>query len=402
MLAAALSSGFCSVGVDVAVLGIAPTPAASFAVRNNDFDLAAVISASHNPPKDNGIKFFDADGRKISEEQEKEIENIFEETEQFPTEYIGVIERDESLLKGYMEWLQSFLPNDLKGLRIVIDAANGGASYLVKELFLKSDMDVRFYNCEPNGENINVHCGATSPENIRKLTLQEGADIGIAFDGDADRCIFCDEKGNLINGDRFMGIWAVHQKSKNNLEPPIVVGTVMSNTGFENALKEYNVQFVRTPVGDRNVAQKMEELEAKIGGEQSGHILFKDLVPTGDGILTALKMISILQETKIPASKLPPLYENIPQMLVNVRVEDRDWEAKPKVVQLVENAKKELSSCGRIVLRASGTQPVIRVMVEAKHVSLRDSITKQVVDVLVSECRGHIASSTDLTNSLGE
>ncbi|HWP31497.1 MAG TPA: phosphoglucosamine mutase [Fimbriimonadales bacterium] len=402
MLAAALSSGFCSVGIDVATLGIAPTPAASYIVRSNDFDLAAVISASHNPPRDNGIKFFDKNGRKLSEKQEKEVENIFEEVEYFPTENIGVIERKESLLKDYLEWLRGFLKNDSKSLKIVVDAANGGASYLVQELFSKSDMDVRFYGCEPDGENINVNCGATSPETIRRLTVEEGADIGIAFDGDADRCIFCDERGNLINGDRFMGIWAVHQKNKNRLEPPIVVGTVMSNTAFENALKSYNIQFIRTPVGDRNVSQKMEELQAKIGGEQSGHIIFGDFVPTGDGFFTALQMISILQETKLPASKLPPLYDNMPQILVNVRVEDRNWESKPRIVRIVENAKEELSSCGRIVLRASGTQPVIRVMVEAKDINLRDSITKQIVDALISECKGCVASSTDLTNSLGE
>lgn len=403
MLGAALASGLASKGMEVTTLGIAPTPAVSFAVRAGSFDLAAVISASHNPAKDNGIKFLGSDGAKLTPSDELQIEETFNAGAKVSSPQIGWIESDSSWISRYTEWLLSIHQERLDGLKIAVDCANGAAYRIAPEILNILGAETISVGVEPDGANINDKCGATNPTHISQIVTTNKCDVGVAFDGDADRCVFTDEHGDLINGDRVMACWAIDAMARGELDPKVVVGTVMSNLGFEHALRENGIALERTPVGDRNVAKKMKELGAKIGGEQSGHIIFSDFVPTGDGLLTMLQMLVVLKRARVPASQLPPVFENWPQAMVNVHVERKNgWERIEAIRVALSAGEESLIGRGRLLVRASGTQPMIRVMVESRDQDLRDQVLDHLVRTIENELRGRAGERIELTNALGD
>jgi phosphoglucosamine mutase len=405
MLGAALASGFCSVGVDVVAMGIVPTGCVSFVARTGDFGLGAVISASHNPAPDNGIKLMGHDGCKVSESAEEAIEGLMESpvASRPLGADVGDLVSDRSEVSRYMQFLESLVPERLDGLSLSVDGAHGAAYELGPEVFRALGASVRCIGVSPDGMNINAGCGATKPEAVQEFTKASGSHFGIAFDGDADRAVFSDEKGRLINGDRTMAIWCAHWSKQGALDPPIVVGTVMSNGGFESYMRSQGVSLERTPVGDKYVAQRLRETGAMVGGEQSGHIIFPEHGPTGDGLITALEVLRVLKREGRQASEFYGDYESLPQLLVNVKVRDQSgWDSVPAVSSALKSAEAELDGNGRISVRASGTQPMIRVMVEAKSAPLCDRLVDEIVGALESELSGEIYSRVDLTYALGD
>lgn len=404
MLEAAVSAGLCSTGVSVLCLGVAPTPAVSYVARTGPFGMGIIISASHNPAPDNGIKLVGHDGRKLPDESELEIENLAGKEFSRPTgALVGPILRDNRPLLDYLDMLQQIVPEGLAGMRIAVDCAHGAASALGPEILRRLGADVITTGDTPDGLNINAEGGATKPETIQELTVKSHADVGVSFDGDADRVVFSDESGRLINGDRTIGIWAVHQQRLNQLNPPVVVGTVMSNGGFERYMTLRGIRLERTPVGDKYVAQKIAETAARIGGEQSGHIIFPEHGPTGDGLVTMLEVLRVLKSEGRPASSYYEEYQPWPQMLVNIEVADRaTWGDGAQVRAALEAAEQQLKGQGRINVRASGTQPMIRVMVEASGYEVRDEVVSDVVAALEREAGGKVYSRVDLTHALGD
>ena len=404
MLEAAVSAGLCSTGISVLCLGVAPTPAVSYVARTGPFGMGIIISASHNPAPDNGIKLVGHDGRKLADEAELAIENLAGKEYQRPTgELVGPILRDNRPLLDYLDMLQKIVPEGLAGMRIAMDCSHGAASALGPEIARRLGADVQVIGDSPDGLNINAEGGATKPETIQEYTVRTGSHIGVAFDCDADRVIFSDQQGRLINGDRTIGIWAVHQQRLHALNPPTVVGTVMSNGGFEQFMTLRGIRLERTPVGDKYVSQKLSETNARIGGEQSGHIIFPEHGPTGDGLVTMLELLRVLKSDGRPASSYYDEYLPWPQMLVNVEVADRaTWGDGPAVRESLDAAQQRLEGQGRINVRASGTQPMIRVMVEASSYELRDAVVADVVGTLEREAGGKVYSRVDLTHALGD
>jgi len=397
MLGAALAAGFNSAGIDTVSLGVVPTPTVSHAVRTGDqFALGAVISASHNPAPDNGIKFLGHDGRKLTDQVEAAIEAEIDSLPSAAGSGVGLLKQDRGPAEAYLQWLAGLLPERLDGFKVAMDCANGAAYELAPRLLKQLGAEIIAIGIEPDGDNINAQCGATNPGMIQQLTVETGASIGVAFDGDADRCVFSDERGVLVNGDRTMGIWAAWHGA------PSIVGTVMSNMGFENALKELHIRFERTRVGDKYVARKMEEIGARIGGEQSGHLIFSEWTPTGDGLLTAIQMLRVLRLSGCAVSELPPVFDNWPQLLVNIGITGKEaWIDAESLHSFIESKQAELDG-GRIVVRPSGTQPMIRVMVESKDRENRDLVTEEIVSRVVSELGGEVHGRVDLTNALGD
>jgi phosphoglucosamine mutase len=404
MLGAALASGFNAVGIDVTALGHAPTGAISWAARRGEFGLGAVISASHNPAPDNGIKLMAADGSKIPSELESFIEANLYESEGWSTgSEIGVIHSSTESLDGYADWIVELCPERLDGMRIAIDASNGAAYRLGIEVFHRLGASVISASHEPDGDNINAECGATCPAFIQSLTKAEGAAIGIAYDGDADRAVFSDGQGRLINGDRMMAMWCAHWMRHGRLEPAAVVGTVMSNSGFETYMKSQGINFDRVHVGDKYVSARLAEIQGRIGGEQSGHIIFPEHGPTGDGLVTAVELCRVLQREGKSAAELMGDFDNWPQALVNVQVERKDgWSENPAIAEAIRSGEAAVGAGGRVNVRASGTQPLIRVMVESQDESARDHAAEAIVGALLAECGGRVYSRVDLTHDLGE
>lgn len=404
MLEAAVSAGLCSAGVSVVCLGIAPTPAVSYVARTGPFGLGVIISASHNPAPDNGIKFVGHDGRKLADEAELAIEGLAGGEFARPTgELTGIVIRDNRPLLDYLDMLEKIVPERLEGMRVAVDCANGAAATLGPEILRRLGAEITVVGDKPDGLNINADGGATKPEVVQELTRRSGATIGVAFDGDADRAVFSDDQGRLINGDRTIGIWAVHQQRQGTLIPPTVVGTVMSNGGFERYASLRGIKLERTPVGDKYVAQKIAETGARIGGEQSGHIIFPEHGPTGDGLVTMLELLRVLQTDGRPASSYYNEFEPWPQLLVNVEVADRaTWHEGPSVSSALAHAEAALAGHGRLNVRASGTQPMIRVMVEAETYQLRDQVAAAIVGAMEQEAGGKIYSRVDLTHALGD
>ena len=402
MLAASLASGLCSVGIDVVTIGVAPTPTIAFVARTGEYGLGAIVSASHNPAPDNGIKFVGHDGCKLADEVEELIESLMEIEEAGPTGAgVGTYTTDRSEINGYMKLLESVVPERLDGMKVAVDAAHGAAFELGPEILKILGAEVTLIGANPDGMNINAEGGATKPDTVQKLTQEVSADIGVAFDGDADRAVFSDEKGRLINGDRTIGIWAAHYQKSNELNPPVVVGTVMSNGGFELYVTSLGITLERTPVGDKYVAQKIKETGALIGGEQSGHIIFPRRGPTGDGLVTMLELLRVLKREGRPASSFYDDYEPWPQIMINVAVDSTDsW--KKKIAAELEHAETELVGRGRVVVRPSGTQPVIRVMVEADEYEMRDRLADHIVEAMVREMGGVAHGRVDLTYALGD
>lgn len=405
MLGAALGAGFCSVGVSVTAVGVVPTPTVSYIVRKEDFGMGVVISASHNPAPDNGIKLFGHDGRKLPDEVEIEIESLMESRiDKRPVgEKVGYLKTSRASVEAYLSYLVSLVPERLSGMKVAVDAAHGAAYELAPDVLTRLGAEVLLIGAEPDGININEEGGATKPATIQAFTQEAGADVGVAFDGDADRAVFSDEKGALINGDRTLGLWSAHWRKFGGLEPAVVIGTVMSNGGFAKYMSDEGIELVRAPVGDKYVSQKIGETGAKIGGEQSGHIIFPECGPTGDGLVTMLQVLRVLKREKRPASAFSADYEPWPQLLVNVSVADKDaWKEPAQVQEALKQGEKELGERGRLVVRASGTQPMVRVMVEADDYALRDSVTDAIVNALIEHSGGKIYSRVDLTHALGD
>jgi phosphoglucosamine mutase len=404
MLGAALASGLCSGGVSVTTLGVAPTPTVSFVARTGDFSLGGIVSASHNPAPDNGIKFVGHDGRKLPDEVELQIESFMEDGPQPPIGAgVGWLEPGPELIQAYLHFLVSVVPERLDGMKVAVDGAHGAAYALGPEVLRLLGAEVHSTGVSPDGMNINAEGGATKPETVGAFTVSSSCHVGVAFDGDADRAIFCDEHGKLINGDRTMGAWAVHRQREGDLEPAVVVGTVMSNGGFERYLTDQGIKLERTPVGDKYVAQRIQQTGALIGGEQSGHVIFPRRGPTGDGLVTMLEFLRVLKTESMPASHYSAEYEPWPQLLVNVTVAEMDgWKEKEGVAGALERGEKRLGSDGRIVVRPSGTQPMIRVMVEALDSNARDEVAASIVTAMEEDLGGKIYSRVDLTHALGD
>lgn len=374
MLETAMASGICSMGVDVLLVGPMPTPGIAFLTRSLRADAGVVISASHNPFQDNGIKFFARDGFKLPDAVEAEIEDlVFAGSIDHlrPTAgEIGKAFRIDDALGRYNVFAKHTFPRDrtLDGLKIVVDAANGAGYKVAPEVLEELGAEVWTIGCDPDGENINDGCGALHPEGLQQRVRELGADLGIALDGDADRCLLVDEKGNLVDGDQILAIAAHHMSRQGTLRNGSVIATVMSNLGLEVCLRDIGVGLVRTPVGDRYVVEEMRRTNGNLGGEQSGHIILLDNNTTGDGLITALGVLAIQVEAQRPLSELASVMTRFPQVLVNVRVrERRDVTADHTVAGLIREIEGGLGDRGRVLVRASGTEPLIRVMVEGEQ-----------------------------------
>jgi len=403
MIGAALAAGFNSAGCEVLSLGVAPTGAVSYIARTGDFDLAAVISASHNPAEDNGIKFIASNGCKVTDEFEIAIENGLGNSPKAAPLEVGRIDQSKGELARYEQYLMSLCPEGLRGLRICVDGANGAAYQLGSDVLENLGAEIIRIGNTPNGFNINAEGGATKPHILQEAVVKHGADVGLAYDGDADRAIFSDSQGRLINGDRMMAFWAIQAQKEGVLTPNAVVGTVMSNGGYQAFLEANGIELHRADVGDKYVAAKMRELDAKIGGEQSGHIIISEFGPTGDGLITAIAFFRTIIASGLPASHAVDSFENWPQLLTNLTVnEPKSWANIPAVKEAVEQAEVRIKGVGHVNVRPSGTQPMLRLMVEARELALRDEISSHLVKVILDSMGGKIYSAVDLTHALGD
>lgn len=371
MLESAIAAGLCSVGADVVTLGTVPTPAVAYLVANSDADAAIMLSASHNPYEFNGIKIFGAEGFKLTDEEEMEIEEIvLDHVLPYDLKWndeLGVIRSGETLVEQYIDHIVSTVEGDLSGIRVAADCANGSASATAAKIFAKLGADVTILNDEPNGVNINDNCGSTHIEVLGKYVRENGFDLGVAFDGDADRCLAVDESGELVDGDKLIAIFASQLKQEGKLANDTAVVTVMSNMGFFKFAEQSGIHVEKTSVGDRYVLQNMLEHGHCIGGEQSGHIIFREFMTTGDGQLTAVQLLWAIKKSGKKLSELAQLMQVYPQVILNVRA-DKEMKRMVKVDEGVLKRQQQLeegmNGNGRILVRPSGTEPVIRIMVE--------------------------------------
>ena len=387
MIETALMSGFTSVGMDVFQLGPMPTPAVAMLTRSLRADLGVMISASHNPYEDNGIKFFDPDGYKLSDETEQEIEALIEVPSQgllAPADRIGRATRVESAQERYIEFAKRTLPKNLRldGLRIVIDCANGAGYKVAPEALWELGAEVVKIGVEPNGRNINLKCGSTAPEALCDKVREVRADIGIALDGDADRVVIVDEKGHIVDGDQLIAVIAESWHRRGKLAGCGVVATVMSNLGLERYLQGIGISLARTAVGDRYVVEHMRKHGYNVGGEQSGHMVLSDFTTTGDGLVTALQVLATVVSTAKPVSEVCKRFHPLPQILRNVRYSDGKPLEDMRVRAAIEGAKERLGDQGRVVIRPSGTEPVIRVMAEGDDERLVNTVVGDIVDAV--------------------
>ncbi|ROR03034.1 phosphoglucosamine mutase [Desulfosoma caldarium] len=374
MIENAMTAGICAMGVDVLLLGPLPTPGIAFITASMRADAGIVISASHNPYEYNGIKIFASNGFKLPDHVEDEIERLVlnGEVDSLPRPNvadIGRARRIDDAQGRYIVFLKNTFPRNqtLEGLRIVLDCAHGAAYRVAPSVFEELGAQVILTGDRPNGKNINDGCGSLHPENMARLVREHQAHLGIAFDGDADRVILADEKGEVLDGDQVMAICAKHLAKKGKLCKQTVVATVMSNMGLEVALRNMGISLVRTPVGDRYVVERMTQDQLNLGGEQSGHIVFMDHSTTGDGILSALQVLSVMMEADKPLSELKTIMERFPQTLMNVRVtQKKDIHEIPEIMAQVARVEKLLGNDGRCLIRPSGTEPVIRIMIEGR------------------------------------
>jgi phosphoglucosamine mutase len=380
-LEAAIVAGLASAGVDVYKVGVLPTPAIAHLVATSGADLGVMISASHNPMPDNGIKFFAKGGGKLDDSLEAAIEARLNEPWDRPTgRGVGRVIVDESAAERYIFHLLSSLKVNLSGLKLVVDCANGAASEVAPEVYARAGAEVIAISNQPNGLNINENCGSTHLENLISEVKKHSADLGIAHDGDADRCLAIDASGRLIDGDFILAILAKEMKV------PTVVGTVMSNLGFIKAMSENGISFEATSVGDRYVLEKMLANGHKLGGEQSGHIILRDFANTGDGLLTALQLMSVMAGQKKSLAQLAEIMERFPQVLLNIKDVDKSKLSTSKALaSAISQFEDELGTSGRILLRASGTEPLVRVMVEASTLSQAEEIAEKLGALVKSE-----------------
>ena len=386
-LQAAVSAGLASAGVDVIDVGCVPTPAVAYLTDVLGADLGCMLSASHNPMPDNGIKFFAHGGVKLDDVIEDEIEAQLNVLTDLPTgAAVGRIRSDHSLVEKYVAHLNASSSVSLDGITVVIDAANGAASVVSPEVMRRAGARVIEIHCEPTGLNINDGCGSTHLEDLQAAVVKHGADVGIAHDGDADRCLAVDGDGNVVDGDQILALLAVGRKSRGELVNDTVVATVMSNLGFVIAMKEAGINVVATAVGDRYVLEAMREQGHTLGGEQSGHVVMSEFATTGDGTLTALHILAEMKSTGKSLKELSTIVTRLPQILINVKGVDKSKTSHPDLVAAVSVAEAELGETGRVLLRPSGTEPVIRVMVEAATQEQANSVAETLAAVVAASC----------------
>lgn len=385
VLEAALAAGICSVGANVQILGVVPTPAVAALVQQKKADAGVMISASHNSFEFNGIKLFSSTGYKLSDDIEEEIEELIldkpQEMKLVSDVEVGKITYYRDAQTDYIRYIMKCIKGNLTGLRIALDCANGSASATAKRLFEGLGASVYVINASPNGVNINDNCGSTHINNLMQFVVDKKCHAGLAFDGDADRCLAVDENGELIDGDKLIAICAKAYKEKGKLKKDTAVVTVMSNLGFKYFAKDNDIKMQTTKVGDRYVLEKMLEGGYNLGGEQSGHIIFLDEANTGDGQLSGAKILEILAESGKKMSELASVMEHFPQVMINVKISPRDkevWKNDSQITDLIEQYESELGDSGRILVRESGTEPLIRVMLEGRDFS---QINKFAVDI---------------------
>jgi len=390
MLEGALVAGLLSIGAEVMRLGVISTPGVSYLTKALGAQAGVMISASHNPVADNGIKFFGPDGFKLSDDQENEIEQLMDmEQDELPRPVgadLGLVNDYFEGVQKYLQYLKQTVDEDFSDIHIALDCAHGATSNLATYLFADLDADLSTMGASPNGLNINDGVGSTHPEALAAFLKEKGADVGLAFDGDGDRLIAIDENGEIVDGDQIMYICAKYMKEHGMLKHSTVVSTVMSNLGFYKALEAQDIQSIPTAVGDRYVVEEMKKSGFNLGGEQSGHIIFLDYNTTGDGLLTGVQLVNIMKMTNKPLSELAAEMKKYPQKLVNIRVKDKhhvtDNEKVSKVIQEVE---EEMNGNGRILVRPSGTEPLVRVMAEASTEELCESYVSRIAQVVEAE-----------------
>ena len=393
MLESALMAGICSMGVDVLLVGPMPTPAIAFLTRSLRADAGVVISASHNPYQDNGIKFFSGDGFKLPDEVEARIEQLIVSDEinhLRPTaDLIGKAYRIDDADGRYIEFAKRSLPKDLdfQGIKLVVDCANGAGYKVAPTVLRELGATVEVIGDKPNGMNINAGCGAVHPELLQETVCRQKADLGIALDGDADRAIFVCEQGTVIDGDHVMAALGLDLHQHGFLAKRTLVGTVMSNFGLELSMAKAGITLIRTPVGDRYLLERMLAEGYNFGGEQSGHFIFLDHNTTGDGLISALQILSLMKRSKKPLSELATAMSAVPQILVNLQVKRKPvLESIPEIDRAIQENNRRLNGSGRVVIRYSGTEPLLRIMVEGEHAS----VVKEVADDLARVVQEHI------------
>ncbi|MBA2487448.1 MAG: phosphoglucosamine mutase [Nitrospira sp.] len=393
MLESALTAGICSMGVDVLLVGPMPTPAIAFLTRSLRADAGVVISASHNPYQDNGIKFFSNEGFKLPDEVEARIEQLIisDEIKHLrPTaDAIGKAYRIDDAEGRYIEFVKRSLPKDLdlQGIKLAVDCANGAAYKVAPAVLRELGAEIEIIGDKPDGMNINDGCGAVHPERLQEAVRRHGAHLGIALDGDADRAIFVCEQGKIVDGDHVMAALGLDLHAQGQLACQTVVGTVMSNFGLELAMNKAGIQLMRTPVGDRYLMERMLADGYNFGGEQSGHFIFLDHNTTGDGLISALQILSLMKRTGLPLSELAKAMTAVPQILLNVRVKHKpDLNQIPDIQQAIKTAEATLNGSGRVLVRYSGTEALLRIMVEGE----RDSTIREVADHLAEIVRARI------------
>lgn len=393
MLRSALTAGLNSVGVNIDFVGVIPTPAVAYLTRKSTAKAGIMISASHNPAKDNGIKIFGEDGYKLPDEVELEIERLMDNLEEIQQDLpsgdeVGKYTYVEDEYYLYREHVKSTVDGDFSGMKIILDAANGSAYRVAKEVFLALGAEIVVINDAPNGRNINVKCGSTHPEILSKVVVGYEADLGLAYDGDADRLIAVDRNGNIVDGDKIIAVLALKMLKEGKLKDNKVVTTVMSNMGFEKYLSDKGIELVRANVGDRYVLEKMKELGVMIGGEQSGHIILSEFGTTGDGVLTSVKLVEAIRDSGRSLDELVAEIVDWPQVLINVKVDNQKknlWNKNQNIVDFISEKEKEMSGLGRVLVRTSGTEPIVRVMVEGKNQETVERVATEIAKVVEKE-----------------
>jgi phosphoglucosamine mutase len=383
-LTAAVSAGLASSGVDVLDAGVLPTPAAAFLIADIGADFGVMLSASHNPAPDNGIKFFAFGGTKLPDEVEDRIEAYLDKEVLLPTGGdVGRIRRFADAEDRYVLHLLGTLPNRLDGIHVVLDCAHGAASGVSPEVFTNAGARITLIGADPDGMNINDGVGSTHLDNLARAVLEHGADVGIAHDGDADRCLAVDHEGNVIDGDQIMAILAVSMKERGHLTNDTLVATVMSNLGLRKAMAEHGIRMIETRVGDRYVLEELNADKLALGGEQSGHVIMTEYATTGDGVLTGLHLVAEMARTGKSIAELASVMTVYPQILVNVRgVDHTAMHGDEGIADAVRAAEAELGETGRVLLRPSGTEPMVRVMVEAADQATADRLAHSLADVV--------------------
>lgn len=395
MLRSALFAGLTALGIDIEFIGVLPTPGVAYLTRKKKAHAGIMISASHNPARDNGIKIFAGNGYKLPDDVELEIEELMDKTEEIDKyradgDKVGKFRYSENDYYLYRDYLLSTIEGDFSGKKIILDVANGAAYRIAKGVFSKLGAELVVINDVPNGTNINVKCGSTDPSILSKVVMGYDADLGLAYDGDADRLIAVDRKGNVVDGDKIIAILAKKLKNEGKLNDDRVVTTVMSNMGFEKHLEESGIDLIRANVGDRYVLEKMKSHGLNLGGEQSGHIIMLDYNTTGDGVLTSLHLVQAIIDSGKELHELVADIKDWPQELINVRVDNvkKDkWSSNSVIRTFIEEKEEEMEGFGRVLVRTSGTEPIVRVMTEGKDEAMVRRIAKEIADIVAEELK---------------